>query len=339
MAERTDTRWSWRARLVATLVPLMIVGALGVTAHHFLSGISGELPARVAVHWGASGAPDRFVSLDSALVENGVVVGLLTLLLSAIAWVPAAPVSATAGLATGLGFAMASGMYGSLYEQRGLTDVTQADAFGWTVVAGLVAGVLLGAGVARVLHSMAASAYSSTGLPADAVRLEVPDGTRLAWSGRMRLSRTTLGVLGLALIPLLGMAVFLFAAGSQEGWILLGVALFPGLVMWALSGDVFVDRDLVRVQRGPLKTMSLALEEISSADVVTVKPLREYGGWGWRIGRDAHGFITRSGEALRLHRVGDVAYVLTVDRAEDAAAVVNTLLDQRSRAETVAHPG
>ena len=60
-------------------------------------------------------------------------------------------------------------------------------------------------------------------------------------------------------------------------------------------------------------------------------PLREFGGYGWRIGKDgSRGFVTRSGEALVVERVGEPPVVVTVDDAAEAAAVLNTLASRRS---------
>ncbi|MBW8732107.1 MAG: DUF1648 domain-containing protein [Terrabacter sp.] len=58
----------------------------------------------------------------------------------------------------------------------------------------------------------------------------------------------------------------------------------------------------------------------------TVSPLGDFGGWGWRIGVDGRrGYVTRAGEALVVHRIREPDVVVTVDDADEAAAVLNTL--------------
>lgn len=57
-----------------------------------------------------------------------------------------------------------------------------------------------------------------------------------------------------------------------------------------------------------------------------VSPVREFGGWGRRIALDGRsGYLTRAGEALVVHRVGAPDFLVTVERADEAAAVLNTL--------------
>ncbi len=71
------------------------------------------------------------------------------------------------------------------------------------------------------------------------------------------------------------------------------------------------------------------MDRIHQADVIAVRPLADFGGWGWRIGRDGRqAFITRGGEALRIERQGEPDLVLTLGDAAAAAAVVNTLKDR-----------
>lgn len=72
------------------------------------------------------------------------------------------------------------------------------------------------------------------------------------------------------------------------------------------------------------------LDRITSAEVGYVQsPLREFGGWGWRITRrGVRGWIGRDGEALVVHRFDEPDIVLTIDDPEPAARVVNTLVDR-----------
>jgi hypothetical protein len=70
------------------------------------------------------------------------------------------------------------------------------------------------------------------------------------------------------------------------------------------------------------------LDEVVRADVIEVRPLRDYGGWGLRVGsRGRVGVILRSGEALLVQRTGGRSVAVTVDGAATAAGVLNTLAD------------
>jgi hypothetical protein len=76
------------------------------------------------------------------------------------------------------------------------------------------------------------------------------------------------------------------------------------------------------------------LSDIASAQVIAVSALRDFGGWGHVTAPDGRqGWITRSGEALVVHRHTKPDFVFTVDGADEAAPVLNTLV-ARLRAQT-----
>jgi hypothetical protein len=59
---------------------------------------------------------------------------------------------------------------------------------------------------------------------------------------------------------------------------------------------------------------------------------REYGGWGWQLGRrQRFGAIFRGGEALEVTRGDGRRFVVTVDAAAEAAALLTTLTDPAHR--------
>jgi hypothetical protein len=68
------------------------------------------------------------------------------------------------------------------------------------------------------------------------------------------------------------------------------------------------------------------LDEVVRAEVVEVSPVAEFGGWGYRVGRAGRvGIVLRSGQALQVERTGGRSLVVTVDDADTAAALLNTL--------------
>jgi glutamine cyclotransferase len=73
------------------------------------------------------------------------------------------------------------------------------------------------------------------------------------------------------------------------------------------------------------------LTTITHADVEDVHPMA-YGGWGWRMRTDRTAIVTSSGPGLVVHRSDGASLVVTVDGADEAAGVVNRLVDRREAA-------
>jgi hypothetical protein len=109
--------------------------------------------------------------------------------------------------------------------------------------------------------------------------------------------------------------------------VVLLVALLLGSM---LAARVWVDRRGLTV-RGPLglPSYTVPLDEVAAVEVVRVSALGDYGGWGWRIGRrGAPGVVLRSGEALQVTRGDGRRFVVTVDGAAEAAALLAALTDR-----------
>jgi hypothetical protein len=73
-------------------------------------------------------------------------------------------------------------------------------------------------------------------------------------------------------------------------------------------------------------------DEVERASVTEVRALRQFGGWGWRVGRGGRvGVVLRSGEGLLVERSGGRSFVVTVGDAATGAALLNTLADRARR--------
>jgi len=76
------TRWL----AVSAVLPVLVAVVLGALVVRY----QGTLPAQVAVHWGITGAPDRFDSKEAALILP-VVMTLLSLVVVGMAWLRRRP--------------------------------------------------------------------------------------------------------------------------------------------------------------------------------------------------------------------------------------------------------
>ncbi len=71
--------------------------------------------------------------------------------------------------------------------------------------------------------------------------------------------------------------------------------------------------------------------EVLVASATQVNPLGDYGGWGWRVALDGSGrtgVVLSKGEALAVDRTGGRGFVVTVDGAAEAAALLNTMAER-----------
>ena len=315
---RATALWSGGAALALLLAAALVAASW-----------ADELPDPVAVHWSGNGGPDGYSSLAGAIGVGLGIGAACVVLFSAITWfwgrtastrrMMAATTVWTAGL-------IALALVGILDQQRGLTDAHQA---------GAITGVVLVAVLVPLLPSVAAAllVHPDPPLPAtgavagDAPRATLGRDERGAWVGRAS---------GRALpVVVLGTTILLVAvAVAAQLWFLLAVALaLTVLLLTMASFHVRVSAAglTVRSTFGWPRT-TVPADEVERADVVQVRPVHDFGGYGWRLGRQGRtGVVVRAGEALEVTRTGGRALVVTVDDAADAAALLNTMAE-RARA-------
>jgi hypothetical protein len=100
-----------------------------------------------------------------------------------------------------------------------------------------------------------------------------------------------------------------------------------------LAWTVRIDSRGVRIRSAMgFPSISIPLDNITSANVVDVNALSQYGGWGvrWNLGGRL-GIILRSGEALEIHRRKGLVVVITIDDATTAAGLINGLIQRQPK--------
>jgi hypothetical protein len=313
-----------RTALLIAGVPVL-VGVLGVAV---LLAIRSSLPDPVATHWDNSG-PDGFTARSWAVlpVLLGAVSGLV--LGSVIGWYgrrePAARRLA-AGLAAGTSVFVTAIAVGSLWEQRGLADAAGAPGIGGVLVAALAAGLLAGVAAAVAVPGDPPGSAVASGRLTGA-RLPLAPGERAVWSAWAGTPPAVL--VAIPAVVLLPTAVTV-ALGTAPVFLLLLLVLVVAVLEGSLAARVWVDQRGLTV-RSPFgwPAYTIPLAEIAAVAVTEVSPLRDYGGWGWRIGRRGRpGVVFRSGAALEVTRGDGRRFVVTVDGAAEAAALLTTLTDQ-----------
>ena len=310
-------------RAVTTLV------TLGIPVVVLLAGIAvalswrDVLPDPIAIHWGSNGA-NGYGDLTSHLTA---MVGV-TLAMSSFMWAVgffAGRDAMTRRLAGGTSawFAvfMTGELVGSLAPQRGLSDAAQAGPIGAVLAWSLAAACLAGALVAW-LTPADLPAPATNPIPADAPKVHLAESGQAAW-----VRDATVGGARWFLVAI-AVAMAAIVAISRE-WAVVVILVFVfalPLVMLA-RWTVTVDRTGLTVRpliRRP--RIQVPLSEILGAEVVTVRPIAEFGGWGLRTGAAGRtGVILRSGPALQVTRTAGRTFVVTVNDAHTGAALLNTL--------------
>ena len=190
-------------------------------------------------------------------------------------------------------------------DPRAVMGITAALSFVYGIVAALIAG-------ARPLATSSEGATPTPALDLGPNELAVWTTTTTAW-----VCLLGGGIPGLLLIivgittPVWGLAI--------AGGILLALGIVTG--RWTVTVD----------HRGLTCTTLLGLGRFTApaipgatAEVVTVRGLSEFLGWGIRIGGSSSiGLIFRNGEALRVHRADGYSLTVTTDDATTAAALFN----------------
>ena len=325
-----------RGAALLCAVPALIVALAGLVGALLVDGWRVRLPDPVASHWSSSGPPDGFMSVDGVIVSVAVTAGIgaVLCLVVFVRRVEATTRRILAGTICGTAVFVIVLIVALTGAQLDLAHSAAAPLSGWAFLFAAVGGVLAGTAAGFVVP--AAVRDDSPPVVGQVPVAAPPAGPGVLWSGRTTYAPAAMIVLASSVLALLATAV---VTGMWP--ILLPVALVIALATVA-TGLVRVTVSAERVRfAGPLgrPRVEIPLAEIERAEVVPVSALKDFGGWGIRVGfsaklKGAVGFVLRSGPGLVVVRTGDSAKpfrrdVVVVDDAATAAAFVNALLDSR----------
>lgn len=296
------------AVLVAVSVTVLVV---------YLLLVQDRLPAEVATHWGADGQPDRFTARQSLPWLFGGFTAIIGGVMTVVGL--SAPRQAVAG--TRVISAMPLAIVWFMAAIAYLTVTPQLDGAGPVGPTAQTILTALGAGVAGALVGVWIAGPAPP-IP-EAPSLTVADPESLTWRGR---TPRTLLMPTIATV----VAVLAVALAYATRWELL--LLFAPIILLVAVSSSF------NVSAGP-KGVSVAavgigfprvrvpLEQIAGVEVGTVEAWN-YGGWGIRLGPDT-AVITKSGPALIVHRTDGAGLRISLDRPEEPAATLASLLPRR----------
>jgi hypothetical protein len=216
---------------------------------------------------------------------------------------------------------------GTLYIQRGLADARDVGGVGGVLLVAIVGSLLPSVTVGMLVPGDPRLPTSDT-VAADAPRAKLVAGERTTWIAPA-VAGPAIGIGLFAVVVLLALVVV------TGVWALLIVVGLVGILIASMF------RWVVRVDSTGLTIRSalgwprvrVPLDEVVRADVIEVRPLRDFGGWGLRVGRGGRvGVVLRSGEAVLVERTGGRSVAVTVDGAATAAGVLNALADRARQA-------
>ncbi|WP_147525023.1 DUF1648 domain-containing protein [Cellulomonas timonensis] len=303
---------------VALLVPALVLAATAIVAMSWAT----ELPDPVASHFGSDG-PDGFSSLAS-FVWTGVGIGAS---LAVLGWFIAAVLGrAAAARRTGVGTAVGGALFlaisvlGTLDAQRGLADAAQTGDINGVVLLCLVVGAVGGA-LAALLIPGDRPQPTTDPVPSTAARVPLAPQERATWVQRVT-GRSMIAVAGTLVV------VAVITARVADSPVALAPLAVVLIVLLAhVQFTVTVDSRGLRVRSLlGFPRLTVPADEVLHAEEVSVSLLREFGGWGYRVGASGRvGIVVRQGAALQVTRTGGRVYVVTVDDAATGAALLNTL--------------
>jgi Protein of unknown function (DUF1648) len=329
MTDTPTTHPAYTARIlvVALVLPLILTGIALVIGFSLAS----QLPASIVVHWDLAGKPNGYGSPYSLPITVAVV---------------CVPLAAIFG-----GAVILISHRGPLTPLAKILAVTST----WLVivVSVLLIGELLYPGIGSNPGLILTLAFVGATVVGAALWLVLPPGVRgvggdtrplpapvaLAAGERASWIRTTTASRGfiwtvVGTCVLLGVAMALVILSSAgRYWPLTFVPVVVLLILlsnfaWTVRVDargVFV-RSVIGIP-----VIRIPLGQVTSADVIDVQALSQYGGWGIRWALNGRlGIIVRSGEALEVHRAKGLDLVVTVDDASTAAALLNGLVERGS---------
>lgn len=326
--------------IVAVILPILITAIAVVVLLTWLP----TLPEQVATHWGVGGA-DRFGPAVTYLwLLVGVGLGLPLLM----AITTLAAVGAHWGGAARLMGALAAGMaafaavtsLGSLAIQRDLADPADVPGAGGVIALSFAALLVIGA-AAWAVQPRVRPEVGRTLEPRHAVH--IAKGERVVWVATTTMPRGALAFLLLVLLGLVVLSGYMLVTGVEGGWIAAAVVLVVAFALAATASfrvrvtpEGFAAQALLGWPR-----IRIPLDEVESARAVDISPFGEFGGWGWRIAVDGRtGIVMRRGSAIEVSRRDRRPFIVTIDGAEEAAALLQAYVDRsRTTGTTPTDPG
>ena len=319
------------------LVALVVPGVLTLASLAVQLVVLPQVPATIAIHWGASGQPDGFgpawtQPLITVLVGFGIPLLLALTSLPGLRRGDRGPSYRLMGAVAAAVAALAAVLFAwTLIAQIGLADAQAAPSVLPAILWGFTAAVAVGVGAWFVQPDE--PAHNTTTVPAGG--LDLAPGERAVWFGSASMSRAATIGIGATCLAMSTAALVSWFAGAPMAVALIlgGVAVL--LIVVALTTTTFrvrVDADgLTAVGPAGFPRFAVPLSDVRCVAVTEVNPLGEFGGYGLRWTPGGFGVVLRRGPAIDVTRTSGKRFVVTVEDAARGAALLEAFAQREQR--------
>ena len=311
-----------RILIVALIAPLILTGVALVWSF----SLAAQLPSRVVVHWDLAGHPNGYGSpFEFPIGIASVCLPLIAIFGGAVILIshrgPLTPLAKLLAVTSiWVTLIVSTTFLGSLLDSNAGKDIGAMLGLGLGIATVVAAGAwfALPKGVRGV---------GGTVRPA-VTPVDLAHGERASW---IRTASLSAGLIwGIVLICVAIAAVTITSTiltNGQYWWISFVPVVVLLIALSNFAWTVRVDaRGLTIRSVLGIPVVHVPLAQVTSADVIDVQAISQYGGWGIRFALNGRlGVIVRSGEALEVHRSKGLDVVVTVDDASTAAALLNGL--------------
>ena len=114
----------------------------------------------------------------------------------------------------------------------------------------------------------------------------------------------------------------LIAAGAVS--MVIGIALIVLFATLRLVTEVHADA--VHIRFAPMRPKRIPYDSISSAEVRTIRPIRDFGGWGVRYRKGAKGYLARGNQAVWFSMRDGRDIVIGTEQPEQFESALRTWL-------------
>jgi hypothetical protein len=145
----------------------------------------------------------------------------------------------------------------------------------------------------------------------------------LRFEERQSFRQPWLWVLMLTTLALLLVASLLAPEGQTVPWVVLGIVLASGLLLFSMRLSVRVDAEAIRIRFFPVWNKTIPLPEVVRWEARTYRPILEYGGWGIRYSfGKGWAYNVRGNQGVQLELVNGKRILIGSQRAEELAGAI-----------------